>query len=308
MGSQDIEVCIEEIYSFIKSFNKVPLKIEDYLFKPYSRLSTGYIYASIGVNKYDCIDIDGVHNSLCFDLNYNLSLKYSFNHKYDIVTNFGTTEHIFNQFSCFENIHNLCTEGGLMIHSLPINGYSNHCFFNYHSTFFEHLAKSNNYEILYMDYIYKDYYQNDGSEGIFVIFKKIDNNIFSIPIQKSTNDLKKSINKLDKNLLKARFKTITNTNLDEIHNIAIFGTQEAGDMAYSFASGINKKVLCFIDDYKNGYFKNTMIPIISYEIFIDKYQSKVDLILQGNKQKGALHKRNNLKKKVIELSNLLCES
>ncbi|WP_373036550.1 hypothetical protein [Sulfurimonas sp.] len=304
-GSQDIDTDIDSLHDFIRSFNKKPLDLKDYISENYSRLSTRYLYESICIKKYDCIDIDGTHNSLKFDLNYNLQDKYNFTKKYDIVTNFGTTEHIFNQYSCFENIHNLCNEEGLMIISLPIEGYSNHCFFNYHPTFFEHLANNNNYEILYMDYNITAYHKDNDSKNITVIFKKSNNENFIIPVQTEINKPVNSINKFNNEKLVKHFYALTDIDLNSINNLAIFGTAQAGEDAYLFSQKANKEVLCFIDDFKSGNYKDSSIPIVSYDEFIHSYQKKVDLIIQGNKQNGNLKNRTGLDVNLVELSSLI---
>jgi hypothetical protein len=71
--------------------------------------------------------------------------------RFDILTNFGTAEHVQNQYECWRNIHNLVKEGGLFIHVVPwINHYPrSHCEFFYDGSFFEKLAKQNGYKIIF---------------------------------------------------------------------------------------------------------------------------------------------------------------
>ena len=105
-------------------------------------------YNEIGFNEYACIDADGKHNALKFDLNLNIVEKYKFEKKYDLVTNFGTSEHLINQKTFFENAHNLTKPNGYMLHLLPFEGYLNHGYFNYQPKFFYDLAIFNDYEII----------------------------------------------------------------------------------------------------------------------------------------------------------------
>jgi hypothetical protein len=72
--------------------------------------------------------------------------------KFDIVTNFGTTEHVANQLNAFKVIHDLAAPGALMIHSLPAQGFVNHGLVNYNQKWFWMLARSNDYRWLYFDY------------------------------------------------------------------------------------------------------------------------------------------------------------
>jgi hypothetical protein len=66
---------------------------------------------------------------------------------YDAVLNFGTTEHVVNQFHSFKTVHDLLTVGGFAYHQVPSIGYSDHGYFSYEPKFFRHLAEANGYEI-----------------------------------------------------------------------------------------------------------------------------------------------------------------
>ena len=91
--------------------------------------------------EYMALDLQGTKHSINFDLNN----EYKDVKKYDVVTNIGTSEHIFNQLAVFKTIHNIVAVGGLIIHQLPGQGYYDHGFYNYQPTFFFDLAKANNY-------------------------------------------------------------------------------------------------------------------------------------------------------------------
>ena len=92
---------------------------------------------------YKAIDFHGTIFSIKKDLNF----PYVENTKYDLITNFGTTEHIFNQYEVYKTIHNLVKPNGFMMHSLPCQGAYNHGFYIYNPTFFFDLGKANNYII-----------------------------------------------------------------------------------------------------------------------------------------------------------------
>ena len=111
-------------------------------------LSAKDFYLNLGFKEYQSIDADGERGALVFDLNDNLQKSQNFNEKFDLVTNFGTSEHVFNQKIFFENIHNLTKKNGLMIHVLPFEGYFNHGYYNYQPIFFYDLAIFNSYQIL----------------------------------------------------------------------------------------------------------------------------------------------------------------
>jgi hypothetical protein len=99
--------------------------------------------------QYAAIDIDGSPDSIPLDLNYDNAPPDAVG-KYQLVTNFGTTEHIANQLNAFKVIHELAATGGLMMHHLPMQGMHNHGLVNYNPKFFWMLGRSNGYKIVYM--------------------------------------------------------------------------------------------------------------------------------------------------------------
>jgi hypothetical protein len=112
---------------------------------PYARSfyeALGYTYA------YVDIDAPGGYPR---DLNFD-SVPAHLVGQHHLVTNFGTTEHVINQLNAFKVIHDLTAVGGIMIHELPAQGEINHAFFNYHPKFFERLAHSNGYDVLFFDF------------------------------------------------------------------------------------------------------------------------------------------------------------
>jgi hypothetical protein len=107
---------------------------------------TRWLYELMGFTRYACVDADGRHGAFVWDLN--LPIPADQQGKYDFVTNHGTTEHVFNVYQSFKNIHDLTRPGGLMLHMLPLQGYLNHGFFNFQPCFYDDLAAENRYEII----------------------------------------------------------------------------------------------------------------------------------------------------------------
>jgi hypothetical protein len=103
----------------------------------------GYDYASI--------DLDGSPGSIPLDLNFD-QVPDEHLHRYDLVTNLGTTEHIANQLNAFKVMHDLTKVGGIMLHRLPAQGMINHGFFAYQPRFFWMLARSNAYTWAFFDF------------------------------------------------------------------------------------------------------------------------------------------------------------
>ena len=61
------------------------------------------------------IDTSGEFGALVFDLNENIQKHYKFTETFDLVTNHGTSEHLFNQAAFFENVHNLAKVGDIVV-------------------------------------------------------------------------------------------------------------------------------------------------------------------------------------------------
>jgi hypothetical protein len=61
------------------------------------------LYEAIGI-KYGCVDVDGRVGSVVMDLNFD-AVPPAHKGKYGLVTNFGTSEHILNQYNVFKAMH-----------------------------------------------------------------------------------------------------------------------------------------------------------------------------------------------------------
>ena len=100
---------------------------------------------------YTAIDVDGSPGSIPLDLNFD-EVPSELKKRFQLVTNFGTTEHVANQLQAFKIVHDLTARGGVMIHHLPSQGYLNHGLMNYNMKFFWMLARSNGYKWIYNDF------------------------------------------------------------------------------------------------------------------------------------------------------------
>lgn len=94
--------------------------------------------------RYASIDVVSAGFAERFDLNAH-SLAPAERNSFDVVVNFGTTEHLINQMNAYRVIHDACTPGGHMFHQVPGTGYLHHGYFTYDIQFFEDLAKANGY-------------------------------------------------------------------------------------------------------------------------------------------------------------------
>jgi hypothetical protein len=111
-------------------------------------------YMALGFTKYSSIDLNGENFSLKLDL----SIDQKFKPEWDMVTDFGTSEHVGVAhgkwdwrpiYYCWKNKHNLLKVGGIMINENPKTGnWPGHGFNYYTKDFYEQLCKVADYKIL----------------------------------------------------------------------------------------------------------------------------------------------------------------
>jgi hypothetical protein len=163
-------------------------------------------YLSLGFGSYMAIDVNTERDAVAMDLNVDIPKTYNFQQQFDLVTNNGTGEHVFNQYMVFKNAHDLCRTGGYMIHVLPFYRWVDHGFFNYNPNLFPCLANQNGYELLELwigssdaKYLHRldvnNLGRNKGYRGkldldswesdamVAAVFRKVKDAPFEIPIQ-----------------------------------------------------------------------------------------------------------------------------
>ena len=102
------------------------------------------LYEDMGCKRYESIDANG-RGSITFDLNRKWHGKTA---QFDLVTDFGTTEHIFNQAEVWRTIHVLTKRHGFIAFDKPSQGYVDHGFFNVHETMLRDLAAANRWRVV----------------------------------------------------------------------------------------------------------------------------------------------------------------
>lgn len=102
-------------------------------------------FESIGID-HTSIDWSGGFGSLALDLREPLDFE-----PFDMVTNFGTTEHVSDQEAVWKNIHNMVKVGGVYCGITPLEGdWKGHGDYYPRIEFFEKFAE-NGYHIDYLD-------------------------------------------------------------------------------------------------------------------------------------------------------------
>ena len=187
----------EQVDSF-KDINNFPAKRPKASAKPF--------YNALGLTEYSCIDINEQDYTIGHDLNKPFLDKSKFN-KYDVVTDFGSCEHVFNIAEAYKTMHNLLKPEGYFIVCqgvLKANGY-----FLFDNSFFAGFAAANNYKIISSSYLVQtkvktenqsdlhfhiplsrelfdvlDYSKLDGI-SIYVVMQKQEDKEFKMPYQHS---------------------------------------------------------------------------------------------------------------------------
>jgi len=105
----------------------------------------GELFEKAGLH-YESLDIANGYRTTILDLNRS-TLPAVLQGRFQLVLNFGTTEHILNQYNCFKVIHDATRVGGYIYHSLPAVGYVDHGYITYTGRCFFDMAGYNEYEL-----------------------------------------------------------------------------------------------------------------------------------------------------------------
>jgi len=138
------------------------------------RLAKDYFLQDMGAAKY--VSIDGnARGTYTHDLNYPLPKGFG---QFDLVTDFGTGEHVFNQAQVWKTLHYLTRAGGYIVFDRPTQGYPVHCFYNTNMCLFEDLAAVNEYQIIRLEHAVAS-----RGELIRGVFRRVTKDKFRIPYQ-----------------------------------------------------------------------------------------------------------------------------
>jgi hypothetical protein len=126
-------------------------------------------YGLFGLGPYASIDVEDDRATYRLDLNGPATGP----SEHDVVTNFGTTEHVFNVGEAFKSIHYLTRPGGVSLHCVPCFGFVNHGFYTINPNLLVEMARANRYEVVDFSYFDNAFVRNmtlgrDGVEGFDV--------------------------------------------------------------------------------------------------------------------------------------------
>jgi hypothetical protein len=104
-------------------------------------------YKELGCGRYESIDGNG-RGTITHDLNVKWVQPIE---PFDLVTDFGTGEHIFNQAQVWRTLHVLTRPRGYIVFDRPTSGYPGHCFYHIQQTLIEDIAAANQYHIVRLE-------------------------------------------------------------------------------------------------------------------------------------------------------------
>jgi Methyltransferase domain len=153
----------------------------------------GSLLSGVGFD-YTAFDIFEAPNTRLMDLNIHF-VPSELQSKFDLVTNYGTTEHVLNQMLAMRSMHDLAKPGGLIHHDLPCGGYYLHCYFKYNPGVFHDLATANGYRLIFQEISSGRWRQTPSAlrdagfadrkfpdYGIEIVFQKTTDASFKIPV------------------------------------------------------------------------------------------------------------------------------
>jgi len=108
-------------------------------------------FAEQGVQRVVSLDLRGVTtDAIPFDLSKPLHRRSRWHGHFDLVTNFGTIEHVEDDYVAFYNADCLLRDGGIVVHNLPLVGsWRRHGHYTYPRSFPLCLTAPCGYDLLF---------------------------------------------------------------------------------------------------------------------------------------------------------------
>ena len=129
------------------------------------------LFKMLGFDKIDSLDaFDNENPTVQHDLNYPVPAR--LHDGFDVIIDFGVTEHVFDIRQSIENTVNMLRLGGTVMLCLPLMGWHNQVFYNFQPAFFFDTFGANGFDEmrLYINY-YPKYGQVDPSKRTWREFR-----------------------------------------------------------------------------------------------------------------------------------------
>lgn len=152
IGPQAIPILRDVCAKLKKPFSVCELG--DQLYRSYlgaKKLPCEPMYREWGCGRYVSIDGNG-KGTILHDLNLPVEGVIP-GPPFDLVTDFGTREHVFDQAQVWRNLHDLCGPNGYIVFETPHNGYLDHGMWNIQPNTIYALAKANGYAVDLLNFV-----------------------------------------------------------------------------------------------------------------------------------------------------------
>ena len=106
-------------------------------------------YRLYEIEDYKSADLDDDRADYAIDFN-NPTVEVP---RVDVVTDFGTAEHVYDIGHVFEFMHRVLKPGGLAVHCVPAFAFPNHGFYTPNPNLFVEFARANDYELVDFSYV-----------------------------------------------------------------------------------------------------------------------------------------------------------
>lgn len=133
-------------------------------------------YKSLGCGRYVSVDGNG-KATVTHDLNLPLETPAPIT-PFDLVTDFGTSEHIFDQAQVWRTLHRLTKVGGYLVIDRPSQGYPEHCYYRIDPCLLADVARVNRYDVIRLETA-----KTPRGELVRAVFRKTTDAPFVIPQQ-----------------------------------------------------------------------------------------------------------------------------
>ena len=159
------------------SKNESPLR--KYYAKSYDSVVFKH-WANLNGISHVSIDTNGKDGALPYDLSIDLSTYNKLIQAFDMGTDFGTIEHISDQYWAWKNMYNFLKTDGIAMHVLPMVGsWKGHpsCYWRYTKEFFNELCRVCRYDVIEVE-SYDNIVSPDVS--IYAIYQKKEDSMFPL--------------------------------------------------------------------------------------------------------------------------------
>lgn len=153
-----------DVEAFVRAFN-IGLQTDDLDKLASNGAFIGHIFKAVG---WDYLSFDIVEAPFCeqFDLNID-SVALGRCNSFDLVLNFGTTEHVMNQFNAMKALHDSAKLGGLIYSYFIRGGYMEHGLVHYSDRFVDLWLGANKYQT-----IWREDFNVPGNECTWIVVRK----------------------------------------------------------------------------------------------------------------------------------------